>query len=84
MCTKVREWIPNEKLVMATSEGPFPMETTYRWRSISDNVTKMTLRNRGNPTGFLKLFAPFMKIAMKNANRKELQRLKVLLEAQNH
>ena len=80
---EIKEWIPNNKLVMATSEGPFPMETTYRWHSISDNLTKMTLRNKGNPTGFSKLFAPFMTIAMKNANRKDLQKLKVLLEAQN-
>lgn len=79
---EIKEWIPGEKLIMRTSEGPFPMETTYTWESISDLVTKMTLRNRGNPKGFSKLFAPFMAFAMKKANQKDLQRLKTLLEKQ--
>ena len=77
---EIKEWVPNDKLVMATSEGPFPMETTYHWDSINQNVTRMTLRNRGNPTGFSKFFAPFMKMAMRNANQKDLQKLKTLLE----
>ena len=77
---EIVEWIPGEKLVMRTSEGPFPMETTYTWQTIDEQVTKMTLRNRGNPKGFSKLFAPFMAWAMKQANQKDLRRLKALLE----
>ena len=30
---QVVEHVPGERLVMRTSEGPFPMETTYTWRS---------------------------------------------------
>ena len=40
----------------------------------------MTLRNRGKPAGFSKLFAPFMAFAMRRANNKDLARLKLLLE----
>jgi hypothetical protein len=40
----------------------------------------MTLRNRGTPTGFAKLVAPFMAIAMHRANRADLARLKTILE----
>jgi hypothetical protein len=77
---EVVEYIPHQKLVMRTAEGPFPMETTYTWESIDDHTTRMSLRNRGNPSGFSKLMAPFMASAMRKANKKDLQRLKQILE----
>jgi hypothetical protein len=77
---EVIELVPGERLVMATAEGPFPMETTYAWSTTTDGGTRMTLRNRGVPRGFSKLFAPFMRLMMRRANRKDLQRLKRLLE----
>ncbi|PLS05325.1 ATPase [Neobacillus cucumis] len=77
---EVVEFIPNQKFVMRTADGPFPMETTYTWESIETNVTKMKLRNRGNPTGFSKLFTPFMGLMMKKANKKDLEKLKIILE----
>ena len=32
---EVIDFLPNERLVMATTEGPFPMETTYAWSDLS-------------------------------------------------
>jgi uncharacterized membrane protein len=72
---------PNDRLVMRTSEGPFPMETTYTWSSNPSGSTHMTLRNRGEPTGFSKLMAPLMVPAMRRANRKDLAHLKAILES---
>ncbi|MFN0090766.1 MAG: SRPBCC family protein [Acidimicrobiales bacterium] len=69
-----------ESLVMRTAEGPFPMETSYRYEATPDGDTRMTLRNRGNPSGFSRLVAPFIRTAMRRAVRKDLKALKQLLE----
>ena len=74
------EFIPGVRLVMRTSEGPFPMETTYTWESNVDGTTRMTLRNRGTPSGFSVWVAPLMAMAMRRAIRKDLVRLKKQLE----
>lgn len=78
---EVVELVPGQKLVMRTAQGPFPMETTYTWEGLSEGRTRMTLRNSGEPSGFSKLAAPIMASAMRRANRKDLDRLKVLLES---
>jgi uncharacterized protein YndB with AHSA1/START domain len=77
---EVREFSPGERLVMSTEEGPFPMETSYVWESAGAGGTRMVLRNRGQPEGFSSLAAPFLSRAMRRANRKDLARLKALLE----
>lgn len=77
---EIAEFVPTERLVMRTSEGPFPMETTYTWSTTSQGGTRMTLRNRGEPKGFSRLLAPFMSLAMRRANTKDLARLRALLE----
>jgi len=77
---EVTELVPGERLVMRTAEGPFPMETTYTWEPAGEASTRMTLRNRGEPSGFSKVSAPLMTAAMRRANRKDLARLKNLLE----
>ncbi len=69
---EIVEFIPGQRLVMRTAEGPFPMETTYTWTAIDGARTRMSLRNRGEPAGFSKLLAPFMASAMRRANRKDL------------
>ena len=78
---EVAEHVPGERFVMRTAQGPFPMETTYTWEDARGGATRMTLRNRGEPAGFSKLSAPFMAMAMRRANGKDLREIKRLLEA---
>ncbi len=77
---EVVELEPARRLVMRTADGPFPMETTYTWEPVGADRTRMTLRNRGNPTGFSRLAAPVMERAMRRATTKDLVRLKALVE----
>ena len=67
---------------MSTEQGPFPMETTYAWSDAGEGATRMTLRNRGEPAGFKRVAGTVMAGAMRRANRKDLVRLKQILEAQ--
>ena len=77
---EIVELEPGSRLVMRTAQGPFPMETTYTWAAESATSTRMTLRNRGEPSGFSKVSAPLMASAMRRANRKDLAALKAILE----
>ena len=65
---------------MGTSEGPLPMETIYSFEDAPGGATRMTLRNRGEPLRFGSLAAPLISRAMRRANRKDLARLKAILE----
>lgn len=76
---RVTDYVPNERLVMETAEGPFPMQTVYEWEPLDDRSTRMTLRNVGSPSGFSRILAPVMATAIRRANRKDLASLRSIL-----
>ena len=76
---EIVELEPGRRLVMRTADGPFPMETTYTWAPEGEG-TRMTLANRGRPSGFAGLSAPVVALAVRRATRKDLARLRALLE----
>lgn len=77
---EVLDLVPDERLVMATTSGPFPMETSYTWVD-APRGTAMTLRNRGEPEGYFRAVSGILSLSMGRANRADLARLKRLLEA---
>ena len=56
------------------------METTYTWEDVQAGETRMTLRNRGTPSGVARIARPVLETAMRRANRKDLDRLKLILK----
>ena len=77
---EIVEFAAGRNLKMRTAQGPFPMETSYAFEDAPGGATWVTLRNRGTPTGFSRLVAPFMATAMRRANKKDLATLKRLME----
>ncbi|MEI9404963.1 SRPBCC family protein [Mesorhizobium argentiipisi] len=78
---EIVDLVQGERLVMRTAEGPFPMETSYAWRDTREGATHMALRNRGTPTGFSSLVAPFIALTVRRSTDRDLLRLKNILEA---
>jgi uncharacterized membrane protein len=78
---EIVEFEPLERMVMRTFEGPFPMETTYTWEALSPGSTRMTLRNRGTPSGVARIAGPMMSRSVRKANEKDLAQLKEILES---
>ncbi len=78
---EVTEFEPNVRMVMRTTDGPVAMETIYTWQDTPTGGTRMALRNRGEPAGIHRIAAPAMARAMRSANRKDLARLKTVLES---
>ena len=77
---EVAELVNGERFVMRTADGPFPMETIYTWEDLAGGGTRMTLRNRGKPSGFARIGGAAIASATRRANRKDLRVLKEILE----
>jgi hypothetical protein len=74
------EFVPGVCLVMRTSEGPSRWRRPTLGNRNADGATRMTLRNRGTPSGFSAWVAPLISMAMRRVTRKDLAPLKKRLE----
>ena len=77
---EIVEFVPGEKLVMRSVEGPFQMETIYGFEETRDGQTRMTMRNQCELSGAQKLMAPMISTALRIATERDLSRLKGILE----
>lgn len=87
---EIVDLVPDERLVMRTDDGPFPMETTYTWWDEDPAEeggvarTGMSLRNAGRPKAMTTLASGAVTLGMKRAMRRDLERLRLVLrEAQD-
>jgi uncharacterized protein YndB with AHSA1/START domain len=69
---EITDYAPGERIVMSAASAPFPMETTYKFSDTASGGTKMELSNRAHD--------PAMASAIEEENRKDLARLKGILE----
>jgi len=69
---QVTEYVPGESLVMSSTSGPVPMETSYRFSDTPAGGTKVELRSLAPD--------PDVASALEIDNRQDLARLKSILE----
>ena len=78
---EVAQFVPGERLVMRTALGPVPIETTYVWRPLTPDSTRMTVRKQARPRGLVRLVVPVLAAAMPWLMYEDLAQLKRLLES---
>jgi uncharacterized membrane protein len=77
----VEDHVPGERTVLRTEEGPFPIETTLAFADAQDGAaTDVTLLTTGEKQGS-KLANRILERTLRRTNRKDLERLKELIEA---
>jgi uncharacterized protein YndB with AHSA1/START domain len=72
---EITEYVPGERLVMSAASGPFEMQTTYTFSDTPSGGTRMELGNRAHD--------PAMASAIERENRKDLVRLKSIIETRS-
>lgn len=78
---EIVELVDDERLVMRTQSGPFPMETTYTWAPAEGGHTKMTVRTTFEPRGLAKMGSSMISAGLRKSSRKDLEALKRALES---
>lgn len=77
---EVREYIPDQLLVMTTKSGPFPMQVTYQIYSLSEGRCTAEVRLEGSSKGFLMFLDRLSTIMVSEQLKGDLQTLKDMAE----
>ena len=85
---QIRDWWSRAPFNIGISCGPSRLAVIdldmprpdMAWEDAGDGATAMTLRNRGEPSGFAAVTGRVMGRAIRRANEADLRRLKALLE----
>ena len=78
---EVREHEPLARSRMVSVAGPFPMDVAYEFEDAGPGATLARIRLRGDATGFFRLAAPMLAAASRRAIRKDLEKLKRIVES---
>lgn len=76
---EVVEYQPEERLVMRSVKGPFPMRVVYEFDD-AEGGTLMRIRAQGEASGFYRLASPMVSRAVRRSIASDLARLKATLE----
>ncbi len=78
---EVTAFVPRERLVLGTSQGPIPHEHALGWEIGASGTTRMTLRTRATPTGLQALLASSITKTFERQGQRDLENLKRLMES---
>jgi hypothetical protein len=77
---EVTAFVPRERLVIRTAQGPVPHEHSLEWESNGEGSTVMRLRTRAMPAGLQALLAPALTKTFEREGKRDLESLKRLME----
>jgi hypothetical protein len=76
---EIAEYEPEQRMVLRTSSGPFPIERTYTWAA-KGGKTAMTVQTTGSPSLKQRTKDPLMTRTLRQTTTEDLGALKGMLE----
>ena len=77
---EVVEWDGDRRFEMKSVKAPFPMTVVYEFEDAEGDATLMRIRAGGDASGFYRIAAPALNLAVRRGIQGDLAQLKELLE----